>query len=125
MYSLIYDCDNIIQVPSWLVIMEVIEICLCLPAQVYLCPPVQVHLCLPAQVCLCLPAQVCLYPSDPSVSLSAGPSVPPSTGPSVPLSTGRSVIYIIYMFGRTYVILYFDLRVFLCSLSVQPRPKLY
>ncbi len=31
----------------------------------------------------------------------------------------------IYMFGRTYVILYFDPRVFLCSLSVRPRPKLH
>ncbi len=31
----------------------------------------------------------------------------------------------IYMFGRTYVILYIDTRVFLCSLRVRPRPKLH
>ncbi len=31
----------------------------------------------------------------------------------------------VYMFGRTYVILYFDPRVFLCSLRVRPRPKLH
>ncbi len=29
------------------------------------------------------------------------------------------------MCGRTYVILYFDPRVFLCSLRVCPRPKLH
>ncbi len=31
----------------------------------------------------------------------------------------------ISMYGRTYVILYFDPRVFLCSLRVRPRPKLH
>ncbi len=31
----------------------------------------------------------------------------------------------IYIFGRTYVILYFNPRVFLCSLRVRPRPKLH
>ncbi len=31
----------------------------------------------------------------------------------------------IYIFGRTYVILYFDPHVFLCSLRVRPRPKLH
>ncbi len=31
----------------------------------------------------------------------------------------------IYMFGRMYAILYFDPRVFLCSLRVQPHPKLH
>ncbi len=31
----------------------------------------------------------------------------------------------IYMFGRTYVILYFDPRVFLCCSVFDPRPKLH
>ncbi len=31
----------------------------------------------------------------------------------------------IYVCGRTYVILYFDPRVFLCSLCVRPHPKLH
>ncbi len=35
------------------------------------------------------------------------------------------VCLFIYMFGRTYVILYFDPRIFLCSLRVRPRPKLH
>ncbi len=30
----------------------------------------------------------------------------------------------IYIFGCTYVILYFDPHIFLCSLRVRPRPKL-
>ena len=37
MYSLIYN--NIVQVTSWLVMMEVTEISLCPPVQVHLCPP--------------------------------------------------------------------------------------
>ncbi len=31
----------------------------------------------------------------------------------------------IYIFGRTYVILYFDPRVYLCLLCIRPRPKLH
>ena len=35
------------------------------------------------------------------------------------------VCLFIYMFGHTYVILYFDPRVLLYSLCVRPRPKLH
>ncbi len=35
------------------------------------------------------------------------------------------VCLFVYMFGRTYIILYFDPLVFLCSLGVRPRPKLH
>ncbi len=39
---------------------------------------------------------------------------------------GCLFIYLfVYMYGRTYVILYFDPRVFLCSLGVRSRPKLH
>ncbi len=37
----------------------------------------------------------------------------------------RDVSLYIYMCGCTYVILYFDPRIFLCLVCVQPRPELY
>ncbi len=74
MYSLIY---NIVQVSSWLDMMEVTEICLCPPVQVRLCPSAHVP---------SVPLSAGLY-----VPLSAGLSVLLSTGPSVPLSAGSSV----------------------------------
>ena len=56
----IYDYNNIVQVPSWLVVMKLTQVCLCPPAQVHLCPPAQVCLCFLAPVHLCQSEQFSL-----------------------------------------------------------------
>ncbi len=82
-------------------------LCICVYLYVYLCVFICVFVC----VCVCVCEFVCLLASERDTL----------RGNTI---ENRGCLFI-YIFGRTYVILYFDPHVFLCSLRVRPRPKLH